>query len=87
MNTVDVGYYSKRGPNHSKFLHVIILLKNFYYFSLPHHTLEVRISSLVQILHQQFNANPSSKMCPCVKTELVRKIVSTGPMWVGPTIY
>ena len=46
----------KRGPNHSKFLRVIILLKYFCYFSLPHHILEVRISSLVQILHQQIGA-------------------------------
>ena len=56
-HTVDVDFFSIGGSNHLKnFLCVIILLKHFCYFSLPHHTLEVRISSLVQIIHQQIGA-------------------------------
>ena len=46
INTVDVDYYSVGGSNHLKNLRVFIFRSNFHY-SLPYHTLEVRITALV----------------------------------------
>ena len=47
--TADVGYYSVGGPNHSKTLYLLFKSDQKHSFSLPHHTLEVRITTLVHI--------------------------------------
>ena len=44
--TVDVDYYSVGGSNHLKNLRVFIFRSNLH-CSLPYHTLEVRITTLV----------------------------------------
>ena len=55
INTVDVDYYSGGGSNHLKISEYLLFRSNFHY-SLPYHTQEVRITALVQILHQQLGA-------------------------------
>ena len=46
---VNVGCYSLGGTKHSKTLCLLFISDQKHYCSLPHHTLEVRIMTVVQI--------------------------------------